>query len=360
MVVGGGLAGSAAATLLACGGREVLLLEKSREAHHKVCGEFLSREALHYLPKLGVDADALGAVPIRRVRLAAREMLAETELPFVARSLTRRCLDEALLAGAVQAGVTVRRGAAVQKIGRVQDGWLAGLDDSSSVGAAHLFAGSGKHDLRGQARPEGTQPDLLAFKMYFQLAPQQAAELRHSVELVLFPGGYLGLQPVEAGLANLCLLVGKTAWQRLGRTWQNLLQHMQQASPHLARRLAGAVPQLARPLAVSPIPYGWIRRETEDGLWWIGDQAAVIPSFSGDGMSIALHSACLAAELCLGGEGAPIYQRRLHAQLKMQVRIATAISRMLVAVPSVARLASLAPGLMRGIAGTTRIHADLL
>ena len=48
-MIGGGLAGSMVAMRLASAGREVVLLEKEREAHHKVCGEFLSREAIHYL-----------------------------------------------------------------------------------------------------------------------------------------------------------------------------------------------------------------------------------------------------------------------------------------------------------------------
>ena len=43
LVIGGGLAGSMVALRLAAAGREVTLLERERTAHHKVCGEFLSR-----------------------------------------------------------------------------------------------------------------------------------------------------------------------------------------------------------------------------------------------------------------------------------------------------------------------------
>jgi flavin-dependent dehydrogenase len=49
LVIGGGPAGSMVAMRLAEAGREVLLLEKGRTAHDKVCGEFLSREAVQYL-----------------------------------------------------------------------------------------------------------------------------------------------------------------------------------------------------------------------------------------------------------------------------------------------------------------------
>jgi len=49
LVIGGGPAGSMLALRLAGSGREVRLLEKEREPHHKVCGEFLSAEAVEYL-----------------------------------------------------------------------------------------------------------------------------------------------------------------------------------------------------------------------------------------------------------------------------------------------------------------------
>ncbi|MGH9562245.1 MAG: NAD(P)/FAD-dependent oxidoreductase, partial [Terracidiphilus sp.] len=76
------------------------------------------------------------------------------------------------------------------------------------------------------------------------------------------------------------------------------------------------------PIAVSHIPYGHIRRTTEDGLYCIGDQAAVIPSFTGDGISIALHTARLASAAYLAGEPAPLFQARLRTALLPQMRLA--------------------------------------
>ena len=46
LVVGGGLAGAAAASILAEAGRPVTVLERDRAPAHKICGEFLSGEAL--------------------------------------------------------------------------------------------------------------------------------------------------------------------------------------------------------------------------------------------------------------------------------------------------------------------------
>jgi flavin-dependent dehydrogenase len=104
--------------------------------------------------------------------------------------------------------------------------------------------------------------------------------------------------------------------------WENFLAKMQRDCPHLAMRLAGAEPLLAKPLAITHIPYGYIRRSTEYGLYCIGDQAAVIPSFTGDGISIALHTARCAVAAYLAAEPAPLYQAKLRSTLLAQMRLA--------------------------------------
>ena len=84
-----------------------------------------------------------------------------------------------------------------------------------------------------------------------------------------------------------------------------------------------------RPLAISSIPYGHLAGQPF-GLWCVGDQDAVIPSFTGDGMSITLHSAALATEMYLAGESAERYNHRLHAQLSRGMNLATCLSRSIV------------------------------
>ncbi len=322
LIVGGGVAGCAASIALARKGRRVRLIEREPTSRHKVCGEFLSGEALEDLHALGIEVASLGAVPIDYVRLAAARRAAEAPLPFPAASLTRRALDTALIAEAIASGVHVERGRSVQALGRTaSNAWQATLDDGSTYAAPTVFLATGKHDLRGHARPKDPQR-WVAFKMYFQLAPTQAAELERASELMLFPGGYGGIQPVEGGIANLCCVVQQRYLARAGHRWENFLAKMQQDCPHLAMRLADAEPLLAKPIAITHIPYGYIRPATEDGLYCIGDQAAVIPSFTGDGISIALHTARCAVAAYLAADPAPLFQARLRSALQAQMRLA--------------------------------------
>lgn len=219
VVIGGGPAGSAAAIRLARAGIAVRLYEKQRDAHHKVCGEFVSGEALLELRELGLDVHALGALPLRTVGLAAasRERPAISALPFPAVSLSRHVLDEALLCEAARAGADVVRGKTVR------------MEAPEAASARALFVATGKHDLPGHPRPAGQQPDLIGFKMYYR-APEPAAA---RVDLIPFAGGYAGLQPVQDAL-NLCLLVHRDTFAA-HRDFDALVSHCS-SSRRISRR----------------------------------------------------------------------------------------------------------------------------
>jgi flavin-dependent dehydrogenase len=281
----------------------------------------------------------------------------EAELPFGAMSVTRRRLDEELLQIAAAAGVRVVRGCRVEGLAREGAGWRAAVKGAEPVLADAAFLATGKHDVRGRVRPKGKQTDLVAFKMYWRLTPEQAAALDGHVELMLYRGGYAGLMPVEDGAANLCCLVERARLRQVGGSWEKLLAAMQRECGMLRKRLQGAQALLEKPLAVSAIPYGYVR-DASDGVWALGDQAAVIPSFTGDGMSIALHSGCLAAAMYLQGEAAEQFQERLRGEISGQVALATMVSRGLVWRPSRTVLTAavgLWPGMLGVVARGTRI-----
>jgi flavin-dependent dehydrogenase len=113
---------------------------------------------------------------------------------------------------------------------------------------------------------------------------------------------------------------------------------------------------------VTALPYGLVIREAA-GIWRLGDQAAVIPSFAGEGMSIALHSARLAAEAHLAGGSAAAYQRRLALDVGAQVARATLASWLLVRAwsqPVIAGLMGRVPGGLGLVAAATRIPKKAL
>ena len=356
-VIGGGLSGGALALRAAARGRRVVLVERERASHDKVCGEFLSREALLHLSALGLDPRALGGVPIGRVRLSAGRRTATATLPFEGMGLSRRVLDEALLGRAADAGATVLRGRNARALEPHDDGHRVRLDDGTRLDARDAVLATGKHDLRGWRRPPGRQDDLIGFKLHFRLHPEQRRALDGHVELALFRGGYAGLQLVSDLQATLCLLVRRRRLAGLGGGWDALLRAVGDDVPLLRRRLSDAETLQQRPLTIAAIPYGLVAA-ADDNVWRLGDQAAVIPSFTGDGMSIALHSAALCDALLAAGARPPVLAAAMRRDVSGQVRGATLLSRAAVHRPvqhAVVAAALLLPALAARVAAATRI-----
>ncbi|HEX8365009.1 MAG TPA: FAD-dependent monooxygenase [Allosphingosinicella sp.] len=300
LIAGGGPAGSAAAIALARSGLEPELIERTAGERDVVCGGFLGWDALAALRRLGVDAAALGARPIERLRLVSGERVVEARLPRLAAGLSRRRLDAALLDAAEAAGARLVRGRAV----RAAEGRRLRLDDGEEVEAEALFLATGKHELRGLARPlEGQREEPAAgLRAALPGSPRLAAALAGFIELHLFDEGYAGLLLQEDGSANLCLSVSRRRLAAAGSP-AALVEAIAAEAPRLGDRIGGAAPEAWE--AVAGVPYGWRAVTTQPGLFRIGDQAAVIASLAGDGIAIALTSGIGAAEAFLaGGPGA--------------------------------------------------------
>ena len=355
LIIGGGPAGAAAACALATAGREVMLVERSAAPHHKVCGEFLSVETQAQLRGLGVEPLALGAVEIGEVAVYSAAKSVRAALPFRALSLSRHRLDDALLRRAGGCGADVRRGTSVQHVARDDAGWNVRCDDGETIHCRALVLATGKWGVRGMADTRDTS--LIGLKMHLRLSPAAQRALEGRVELALLDGGYAGLELIEDGIANLCLVLPRVTVAALPPGWAALRDHLAAAAPHLRERLDGAAPLFDKPLAVVCPGAGHLQREAE-GAYRIGDRLAHIPPFTGDGLAIALGSAALAAGHIRRGEAPAAYLSAARRLTARPVRLASAVSGL--AANKVGRsllmgAAALAPGMIGTLARATRL-----
>ncbi len=342
--------------MLARGGLGVELIERTSGPRDVVCGGFLGWDALGALDRLGITAWSLGAKPIGRVRLIAAEGSVEARLPHRAAGLSRRMLDEALMAAAVQAGALVRRGVAV----RAADGpRRVRLDTGELIEAEALLLATGKHELRGVARPrEAAAADpVIGFRTALapSLALQQALE--GVIELHLFDGGYAGLLLQEDGSANLCVSAARDRISKAGGI-KELIAQLSEELPVLGQRMDDG--EAGEWQAVAGIPYGWRARSTAPGLFRLGDQGAVIASLAGDGVAIALASGMEAAAALLrhGPGGAEAYQANFAARARRPLGVASKLRHAAEnrkARRSLLRLLRWAPSLLSVGARLTRI-----
>jgi flavin-dependent dehydrogenase len=350
VIVGGGPAGAAAAIALARAGRRPILLEREPQAAEKVCGEFLAADAAASLAALGLDPAGLGALPIRRAVMGAGRHRAEMPLPFAAWGLPRAALDAALLEHARHAGAEIRWGTPVTAAQRGLGGWLLRMAGGAELRARHLILATGKHELRGAAR--GRRGGAIGIKL-----PVGGVPIGDRIALLACPGGYAGLQPRPGGGTNLCAALDPRApgVAAAARDPMAFLAHVAAGSRLAEALLRDARPDLPRALTVAGVPYGYVAAGGPPGLFRVGDQASVIPSFCGDGVAMALGSGRHAAEAILAGEEAPAHHAAWGRSIARQMRIAGVLSALVGRAPGLlVSTASRAPGLAAWAARRTR------
>ncbi len=320
LIVGGGPAGAAAAIGLARAGLPPLLIERDAETRDALCGGFLSWATIRRLSGLGVDPLALGAHPVDRVVLFSGARSASARLPAPAAALSRRALDTALIEQAQAAGAAIQRGVGAKAL---ENGRLR-LDDGGEVSTDRLVLATGKHELRGAARPRASGD--VAVGLRWRLAPSPALHRLAAgrIELHLFRGGYAGLVLQEDGGANLCLAVRRSRFAEAGSRPEALLEAILREAPALAARFDAAA-GIGAPQAVANVPYGWRARDGEPGLYRIGDQAGVIPSLAGEGIAIAIASGLAAADAIATGQPSTRFQPALADRLRRPIAIAAGL-----------------------------------
>jgi flavin-dependent dehydrogenase len=279
VVIGAGPAGSSAAIRLARSGRHVSLYEKAHFPRAKVCGGYLSSEALADLEDLGVltSLRRAGAVPLRRTVIAScGGAIVESALAEPALSVSREVLDHLLLEEARRAGVDVQEGV---------DG-MSGRDISPVTVVA--TGRMGHLRLREPIGPwyAGSRTAYFGVQALFE----DVAGVTDQVELDLIASGYVGLARQTGGV-NLCALTTSETIQRWGPGLDGVLTHWMRENPVLLAHMKGAR-RVRDWLAVGPVHLG-IRRLARETTFYVGDAACVVDPFAGEGMSIGLYSSRL-------------------------------------------------------------------
>jgi menaquinone-9 beta-reductase len=349
VVAGGGPAGCAAAIFLRQLGHDVLLLDAARFPRDKVCGESVSPEAWRLLERLGaaVAVRALAPGPVRGMQLTAPDgtrfvgrYREDREVGF---ALRRIDLDAALLASARAAGVEVREGARV--VETLRDGpAVAGVAVATSEAVppspirARLVVGAdGRHGR--VARSLGLlheHPRLRKFAVRGHFEGMQGlAELG---EMQVAGGGYCGVAPLSQTRANVAFVLDLSEMRAAeGDLAAFYADTLQRRWPGLHERLHHAR-LLAPPRAIGPLALV-ARRTTLPGLVLVGDAAGFFDPFTGEGITLALRSAEIAAEVghaaLQRGASLQEYETRRDAATRDKFRVNRLLQR-LIAWPALA------------------------
>jgi flavin-dependent dehydrogenase len=324
-VVGGGPAGTAAAITAARLGARVALLEAGEFPRLKVCGEFVSAESLGVLRQLLCQVpeaeSVLAAAPVigeARLFLAGRRI--QTPINPTALSIPRYDLDGLLWEAAQHAGVKAVCGCEVREV--VSGSPFRLGTTFADVTAMSVIVATGRWSRFRPSIVVPQGPKWIGLKTHFR-------ELNspRSTDLYFFDRGYCGVQPVGDGIVNACAMV------RSDRATS--LEQVLRLHPALAERSRNWQP-VFEPVTTAPLIYR-TPEPVRESLILVGDAAAFIDPFVGDGISIALRSGCLAAQELVPAIRGSIslaaavtsYQRDYTAQFAPLVRAASRIRALL-------------------------------
>ena len=292
-VVGAGPAGSTLAALLAGRGLSVALVDRDTFPRDKLCGEFLSYDALPLLERL--DVDLTGCPEIRQCRIVARSRTLEFPLPHASRGVSRLLLDDLLFRNAVSRGARPFVGctaAAVTQNGVDLGGEL--LDARAVAGAwgrwGRFDAQLGRRFVRDRAHRN------FGFKRHYVRAEGASPRVDGTIELHSFGRGYLGVNQVENGLVNICGLVHASRLAGHRGRWESFVESLRDEQPDLEQLYAGFVPAQETFLSSDPVIFR-ARSPVEQGIFMAGDASGVIDPLTGNGMGMAIQSALLLAPL---------------------------------------------------------------
>ena len=341
VIVGAGLAGSAAAIQLARAGWSVALIERQRFPRRKVCGECVAASNLPLLQALGVGEafNALAGPELRKVCLLHGDSAVTADLPAAAhdrfawgRALGRDTLDGLLLEQARAAGASVFQPWAVQAILGTAGTWHCELRALESTALLRLRAtlvidahGSWE-DLptdRPKRRIARSASDLFAFKANFKGSSLPVS----AISVLALDGGYGGMVVADGGTTTVACCIRRDRLSALRsaapglRAGEAVEGWLHRECAGVRRALQGAVRD-GPWLTSGPLAPG-VRIAATDGIFRIGNAAGEAHPILGEGMSMALQSAALLCSLLLKLPGAPAIPQA-SAQFELQRRYAAA------------------------------------
>jgi len=359
VIIGAGPAGAAAARLLAQAGRDVALVEKSEFPRRKVCGEFLSATTMPVLEACGVAREyrAAAGPAVTRVGVYAGDaLLVAPEMRNWGRALGREHLDVMLRDAAVQAGAMLFQPAEVTDLRKDGEDRICILDDGRQFTAPVVIAACGSWNPKGifAVRAHAAAPsDLFAFKAHFQ----GSALPPGLMPLLAFPGGYGGLVHSDAGRTSLSCCIRRDALAKArarhgGKAAEAVLAHIMATTRGVHQALRGAQVDGAF-LSTGPIHPG-IRARQADGVFFTGNIAGEAHPVIAEGISMAIQSSGLLAQLLIEGR-AQDYAQDWKRRFAPRIRAASLFAHL--AMHDATRAASLAA--LRALPGLLSLGARL-
>lgn len=355
-IIGGGLAGLACSIRLARKGIKVILIEKNTYPFHRVCGEYISNEALDYVKSLGVNPFDFGAVSLDKFWLSSPSgNKLELDLPLGGFGISRYTLDYELSKIAKKEGVQIWEGVFVKDVSkRVGSGDWGMENTNEEIGngkmenrewgmrdenankflietsngniESQIVIGSyGKRsNLDNKLQRDFSSKNFpyigVKYHLKTDLMPDNVIALHN------FWRGYCGISRIEDNKFCFCYLSHKdniTDFKKVEEIEKQLFTE----NPFLSKILKEAEFLYDKPEIINQVSFS-PKKLIEDDVLMCGDSAGMITPLCGNGMAMALHSSKILSDLLINYFDDQIdfdtlkieYQKRWNTQFQLRLK----------------------------------------
>lgn len=269
------------------------VIEKKSYPFHRVCGEYVSNEALPFLESSGLFPHELSLPRIRIFEMSSvGGKTCRVPLDLGGFGISRFSFDHFLYQRAKGEGVHFLLN--TEATGVRFDGQKFRIDLSSGALEADVVIGSfGKRsriDLQQNRKFVRRRSPYVGIKYHARTShPGDVVSLHN------FPGGYCGICNVEGGVTNVCYLVHRDYLRHAGAIG-NLERTVLFRNPIIRDLFSNATFLFEKPEVINEVSFE-TKGAVGNHILMTGDAAGMIAPLCGNGMAMAIHSANLLSEI---------------------------------------------------------------
>lgn len=311
VIIGGGPAGSVAATRLAQTGVDVLVLEREQFPRFHI-GESLLPNGNRILQEIGVwdKIAAAGFIEKRGAQFTLADRSRTVRNVFaqgwvkgleMTYQVERARFDEILLRHAESCGAQVWEQCPVTKVTRTESGWQLEANHAGEpqlINADWVIDASGRHCVMGRAmklaKAALPYPGRMAVFNHFEHMQRDSGEPAGDVIVLRLEHAWFWAIPISPTVTSVGVVLQKNGGREKDENWEQLFWRKVKESPFLTDALAHAKPlgdyRIESDYSFSHETFGAER------CLLAGDAASFIDPVFSSGVYLALESGLLAAD----------------------------------------------------------------
>jgi flavin-dependent dehydrogenase len=285
LIIGGGVASLSAANRLVDLGENPVLIEGGDYPSHKVCGEFISPEALPYLEDWGIIPECR----VKNITCISGTSKFQFTFPKESAGMSRFELDTHLAQRITSNGGTVLVNTKVLElkptIEKSETLYLAKLSNGKTFKARNVFIGSGR--FFQTANTPNNMP-YLGFKAHFS-----GIQLNESLHMHLLESAYIGMSHVKQDVVNVACLT------KINNPVKEPLLELHKLLDRapLAKEMLNSGKLIFDEWLFTKAPTFEIKTNPPlKNVYFIGDAAGTIPPATGNGLGMGITSGYMAAD----------------------------------------------------------------